>query len=66
MMKSTDFKIRDVIIHNGNYTYAYFFWILSTIKMKFGQILVWSMTNISNMFLAQWKLIPGSFMILLK
>ena len=66
MMKSTDFKIRDVIIHNGNYTCAYFFWILSTIKMKFGQILVWSMTNISNMFLAQWKLIPGSFMILLK
>ena len=30
-----------------------FFWILSTIKMKFGQILVCSMTNISNMFLAQ-------------
>ena len=31
----------------------YFFWILSTVKMKFGQILVYLITNISNMFLAQ-------------
>ena len=28
------------LLHNGGYTYAYFFWILSTLKMKFGQILV--------------------------
>ena len=35
--------------------------------MKFGQILVCCMTNISNMFLTEsgdWKLVPGSFMIL--
>ena len=41
------------MLNNGSYTYAYFFWILSTIKMKFGQILVCCLTNISNMFLAQ-------------
>ena len=49
--------------------YAYFFWILNTIKMKFGQILVCYMTNISNMFwlnAGDWKLVPGPFMILLK
>ena len=37
--------------------------------MKFDQILVWCMTNISNMFLANagdWKLVPGPFMLLLK
>ena len=35
----------------------YFFWILSAIKMKFGQILVCWMTNISNLFLAQcWRM----------
>ena len=32
---------------------SYFFWILSTIKMKFGSILVCCMTKISKMFLAQ-------------
>ena len=31
-----------------------FFWILSTIKMKFAQVLVCCMKNISNMFLAEW------------
>ena len=55
-VKSTDFKICDVIIkallHNGSYTSAYFFWILSPITMKFGQALVCCMTNTSNMFLA--------------
>ena len=38
-----NFKICDVIkalVHNESYTYAYFFLILSTIKMTFGQILV--------------------------
>ena len=35
---------------------AYFLWILSTIKMKLGQILLCCMRNISNMFLAQcWR-----------
>ena len=29
------------------YTYAYFLWILSTIKMKLGQILECGMANIS-------------------
>ena len=37
-----------------NYTFAYFFWILSSIKIKFGQILAYLTTNISNMFLAQF------------
>ena len=58
-----------VLLHNASYTYAYFFWILSPIKMKFGQILVCCMANISNMFwlnAGDWKLVPGSFMILLK
>ena len=36
------------------YTFAYFFWILYTIEMKFGQILVCCMKNISNKFLAQF------------
>ena len=45
------------MLPNGSYIYAYFFWILSPIKMKLGQILVCPMTNISNMFLAQcWRL----------
>ena len=45
------------MLHNGSCTYAYFFWILSTIKIKFGQILVCCTTNSSNIFLAQcWRL----------
>ena len=60
-VKSADFRTCDieVLLHNASYTYAYFFWILSPIKMTFGQILVYCMTNI-------WKLVPGSFMILFK
>ena len=52
------------LLHNGSYTYAYLFWILSTIKIKFNQLPVYCMTNISNMFLAEcWKLetSPRSF-----
>ena len=50
-----------VLLHNASYVYAYFFWILSPIKMKFGQILVCCMTNISNMFLAEcWRLETSS------
>ena len=45
------------LLDNGSYTYACFLWILSIIKMKFGQVLVFYITNISNMFLAEcWKL----------
>ena len=45
------------LMDNGSYTYAYFFWILSTIKMKFGQMIRCCMTNISNMFLDEcWRL----------
>ena len=48
-------------MHNGIYTYAYLFWIVSTIKKKFGQILVCCMANISNMFLVQnWRLETSS------
>ena len=36
------------LLYSGSYIYGYFFWILSTIKMKFGQILVCCMANISN------------------
>ena len=58
-----------VLLHDASYAYAYFFWILSPIKMKFGQILVCCMKNISNMFLADcWRLETSCrlFMILLK
>ena len=55
------------MLHDESYTYAYFPWILSTIKMKFGQMLVCCMTNISTWLHAgDWKFVPGSFMILLK
>ena len=57
LVKSTDFKICDVIIDIGISTYAYFFWILSTLDKKFSQILVLCKTSISNMFLIQdWRL----------
>ena len=42
-----------VLLHNESYTFAYFFWILSIIKMKFGQILACCLSKISNMFLGQ-------------
>ena len=55
-VKSTNLKICDVIIGivtNESCIYASYFWILHTIKLKFGQMLVCCMTNISKMFLAQ-------------
>ena len=60
-----NFKICGVIISITSSEisiYAYFCWILSTLKKKFGQIFL-------TCFLLQtgnWKLVPGSFMILLK
>ena len=58
-VKPDDFKICDVMIIS--YAYAYFFWILSPIKMEFGQILVCCRRNISNMFLAEcWRLETSS------
>ena len=62
-------KSSEALPHNGSYTYADFSWILTTIKMKFGQILVCCMTNIQLSFwldAGDWKLVPGPFMILLK
>ena len=44
----------EVLLHNAIYTYAYIFWILSHIKMKFGEILMCYMTKILNMFLAEY------------
>ena len=41
------------MLNNGSYTYTYFFWILSPIKIKLVKILVCYLKNISNMFLAQ-------------
>ena len=53
-----------VLLHNASYTYAYFFWIPSPIKMKIRQILVCCMTNISNMFLAEcWGLETSSRLV---
>ena len=50
-----------VLLQNASYTYAYFFWILSYIKIKFGQILVCSMKNISSMFFTEcWRLETSS------
>ena len=46
-----------VLISFKSSSCTYFFWILSTIKMKFGQILVRCMINISDCLysdLAQW------------
>ena len=48
------------MLHNASYTYVYFFWILSPINMKFGQILVCCMTNISNLFLVECRRLQTS------
>ena len=50
-----------VLLRNASYTYAYFFWILSHIKMKFGELLVCCMTDISNMFLTECCRLETSF-----
>ena len=58
-VKPADFKICDVIISCK--LHLCLFWILSPIKIKFGQILVCCMTTISNMFLAKcWRLETSS------
>ena len=60
------------LLHNGSYTYAYFFWILNTIKIKFSQIVVYFIKNICNIFLVKcWRLratfrLSDPFMTLLK
>ena len=49
------------LLHNASYTFAYFFWILRTIKMKFGQTLACCRTNIFCMSLAEcWRLEASS------
>ena len=73
-MKSTYFKICDVIIGIMEVTLMLisFSILLSTIKIKFDQILVCCITNIYNTFLrlkinaGDWKLVPGPLMTLLK
>ena len=58
---STFVTSSQVLVHNASYTYGYFFWILSPIKMKFGQKLVCCMKNISKMFLAEcWRVETSS------
>ena len=60
-VNSTDFKVCDVIIDNRNYTCSYFLWILSTIKIKFSQLLPCCLTNICNVILARcWRLETNS------
>ena len=50
-----------IMLHNASYTFAYFFSIVRTIKMKFGQLLVVCMTNIFSMFLVEcWSLETSS------
>ena len=65
--ESTYFKICDVIISIATWWKLHlrlFFWILSTTKMDFCQILVFCMTNISDMFLVQcWRLETSSRVI---
>ena len=59
MTNFTNFKISYVIINTAANccTFAYFFLLLSTIKMKFDQIQVYPITNIFNMILALcWRL----------
>ena len=48
------------LLHNESNTYAYFYWILSTIKMKFGLILAYCMPNTSNIVLAQCRTLESS------
>ena len=49
------------MLHNASYTFAYFFWILRTIKMKFVQVLVCCRKNSFSMFLAEcWRLETSS------
>ena len=44
------------LLHNASYSHVYIFWILSPIRMKFGQIAVCWMTSIFNMFLVEcWR-----------
>ena len=51
----------ETLWHNGSYTFTNFFGILTMIKMKFGQILMYLIANISNMFLVQcWGLETNS------
>ena len=68
--ESTNFKISDVtigIFANRSYTFDWFFRILGSIKIKFGQIIVQLMANISNLLhYEDWKLVPSPFMILMK
>ena len=52
-VKSTHLKTCDFIIGintDSSYNYACFFWILSIIEMVFGQILLYYIANIFNMF----------------
>ena len=67
-VKSTNFQICDVIIGIAT-KWKLRLWILSTIKMKFGQILLFCRTHISNMFwpkTGEWKLVLDPFLIVLK
>ena len=48
------------LLNNESNTYAYFYWILSTIKMKFGLILAYCMPNTSNIVLAQCRTLESS------
>ena len=54
----------EALLHNGSYIYPYFFSILSTIKMKFGKILM----HLTCFWLnpGDWNLVPGPFIISLK
>ena len=68
-VKSEDFKLCSVImiINIASYIYVYFFWTLSTIKIKLGQILQYCMINIFKMLFAQcWTLETSSMPCFIK
>ena len=51
-------------VRNGSYSFAYFFWTLITINMKFGQILVYLKTAFLTCFwfnAGDWKLVSAFF-----
>ena len=65
-----NFKMCDLIMGIRSHTFPCFFRIFAIVKVKFGQLLVWFMENIYNLFFfyfycEDWKLVLGLFIILI-
>lgn len=52
--ESTNFKISDFITITAYYKVHFLLFLLNAVEMKFREILVWPMNNISNLFLVQF------------